>query len=69
MAAPHGMGVVVQLDIPYRDPVFVHNAGAAQQRLDAQYKLLPIRWFCHIIIGTNDKARVLILRHILGRQH
>ena len=69
VAAPHGVGVVVQLDIPYRDFVFIHDAGAAQQRLDAQHKLLPVRRFCHIIIGTNDKARVLVLRHILGRQH
>ena len=69
VTAPHRVGVVVQLDLTDGNFMLVHNAGAAQKCAYAQHKFLPVRRFCHIIIRTYDKSRVLILRHILSRQH
>ena len=49
--------------------MFVHDAGTAQQCLEAEQQFGLIRRFGHVVIGAHQKAGVLILWQSFRRKH
>ena len=63
------VAVHIHHHIPHRDLMLIHDAGPAEQSLDAEQQLGLIRRLGHIVIRAHQKTGVLVLGQGLGRQH
>ena len=61
--------VIIQLHAADGELSFADDAGAPQQRLDAQQHLLGIDGLGHVIVGSGEKALAFVRGQLLCRDH